>query len=1455
MASPDRLEIISPNGDIRFYDLDPTRGVTNIGRHPDNDVIIDSPSVGLFHAVLHHQQRPYQLIVLGEAAGSARTLNSYDALNLDGYSLLLLAGDAEGAAPPPASLALTVAPPVALAVAAGEETRAPAAVGPVLGGLLATRQDEVVMAEFSAREFTVDVDQPVTCTVKVTNGGDIVATFQVSVQGLDDRWVSVSPPEHNLNERQPGVFTITIVPPRAPSSRAGAHPFGLVVSSPNYPGRVSQIPATLTINPYYEFGISDLSPKQQNIPYGKRLGRADFSLSNTGNSELKLQAQALDDARACQFEFQTEPSAAPQARQVEIALQPEETRPVGLLIAPLKRIFFGLQGRAHAYSVQVAPLNAAVSPRTVLGQAQSLPLIGPLHVAVLLILLAILGIFLFRPRISSFSAVPAQVMSSEITAGKKVTLSWNVSWLSSASIDQGVGQVKSGTSGNVTVAPVKTTTYRLSATNLISALIPAFAATREQTVIVDPVQPIVRLSVDKDHVLEGDTVTLSWEVLNASEVVLKTNGTPETLPPEQYVGRREVTPKGETTYSIEARNLYTTGTGIVQTRVVNATQPTPTPLPPPVIQLFNVPPGPVTAGDTVTLEWSVIGVDKVTIQPLGDFPPVGKTIDKPSKTTTYQLVASNGQQEVRSLHELVVNPPPTATPVPGVPKIDVLTTSPSQVALGSPDMSNVQLTWAVSGDFTDIQLSGATIGRVTGLPARGTRTVSAGTKDTDFVLTVQNGPLTASQTATVKVVVPVPVISSLSPASTVAGGNSNLSVTVNGANFVSGAAVRWVGEDQPTVFVNNTQLTAIIPPSAFAATGRFAVTVFNPADSGGGTSNAVSFVVHNPVPVLTDLSVYSVTVGASQDLALGLVGSGFVPDSKVLWSGVALQTTYNDQNDLTADVPVADLSSAGNYIVSVINSNGGSSSGKTFTVANPAPTIATFTPGSTPVQPVSPFSDVTVDILGTGFLNNSVISWNGAIISGARIQYSLGTPQDLKVSVPGSYFQTVGPVNVSVINPAPGGGPSAPPPVRFKVIPINTTLTLAASSIIGLTGQPINFVASVGPTGLTPSPTGKVTFWSGATRLNQATVGTGATAALTWSFPASTVNITSTYSGDNIYNASTSPLVAISIQKAQATVTAIQSTPSVYGQAVQFTAALGAAYPGTTSPVGPCGGEVQFFLNGSPFGAPVSVPSPSCPSSVSTPPNTTLTVAGPNNITAQYFQNGGSTSDVNFVDSLVSNPAMPHMVNRATPSMTLTDNRPGSFDYGTLLSLTAALTSPVGAPTAGTVAFTATPQGGSPIALGSVPIAGGAATLTPANIFDAGTTTFQAAFTSGDNNFNSASAQELHVINKIAPQAYFICGRGLSGTVAFFGWVIPPASLPVPTGTMSFTVQNLVTNSVEVVRPPLDATGRTPNPYSTSTFTDTSKITTQYVPATPSNYSGIPAINIGPPDPTYCIVY
>ena len=104
--------------------------------------------------------------------------------------------------------------------------------------------DDYITTEISQREWIVDCGQTATATVTIGNGGDLVATFVVQVDGLDPSWVELNPPSVNLFEGEQAQVTISITPPRHSSSRAGTRYLSILVSSPNYPGRATTLGAT-----------------------------------------------------------------------------------------------------------------------------------------------------------------------------------------------------------------------------------------------------------------------------------------------------------------------------------------------------------------------------------------------------------------------------------------------------------------------------------------------------------------------------------------------------------------------------------------------------------------------------------------------------------------------------------------------------------------------------------------------------------------------------------------------------------------------------------------------------------------------------------------------------------------------------------------------------------------------------------------------------------------------------------------------------------------------------------------------------------------------------------------------------------------------------------------------------------------------------------------------------------
>jgi len=144
--------------------------------------------------------------------------------------------------------------------------------------------------------------------------------------------------------------------------------------------------------------------------------------------------------------------------------------------------------------------------------------------------------------------------------------------------------------------------------------------------------------------------------------------------------------------------------------------------------------------------------------------------------------------------------------------------------------------------------------------------------------------------------------------------------------------VRWNGAARTTTVVSATQLTAAISATDVATAGTASVTVLNPTP-GGGTSNAQTFTVLNPVPTITSLSPASATVGGL-DFTLTVTGTNFVPSSVVRWNGAARATTYVSATQLRATIPATDLLTAGTAQVTVFNPppGGGTSNSVGFAV-------------------------------------------------------------------------------------------------------------------------------------------------------------------------------------------------------------------------------------------------------------------------------------------------------------------------------------------------------------------------------------------------------------------------------------------------------------------------------------------------------------------------------------------
>jgi uncharacterized cupredoxin-like copper-binding protein len=125
-----------------------------------------------------------------------------------------------------------------------------------------------------------------------------------------------------------------------------------------------------------------------------------------------------------------------------------------------------------------------------------------------------------------------------IAEGEETTLSWQVTNATSVSINHGIGE--RGLSGSTRVAPLTTTTYRLTASG------PGGTA-REDLTIAVLAPPVVVFNATPAAIVRGQTATLTWTVEGATLVVIEPG-----IGTQPQSGAATVAPEVTTTYLLTA---------------------------------------------------------------------------------------------------------------------------------------------------------------------------------------------------------------------------------------------------------------------------------------------------------------------------------------------------------------------------------------------------------------------------------------------------------------------------------------------------------------------------------------------------------------------------------------------------------------------------------------------------------------------------------------------------------------------------------------------------------------------------------------------------------------------------------------------------------------------------------------------------------------------------------------
>lgn len=743
----------TPNQKMEIHEINPEKGIINIGSHPENDIVVQDAKVMPFHMMVDLRQQPYLIVSLNPDAdiqidgvplmeNETSEVMDLSQVSFCGYSMnMTLKSGGNGG-----GKISIISPEFGDESISTPADFKPSSVPTFPTGLLRNEtipdisqidyvpSSDVILVEIHEQKQIINVEQTAIFPLTIINGGAIVASFDVQVEGVPQEWIKITPERVNLNESGRGRVEIHITPPRNPDSRAGDYSLLIKVASSNYPGQLGGARVDLTVNPYYEFAVGNLNPRYKSVSWRKNSAIAHYPIVNQGNSTTNYLVMAQDDENGCKFEFQNQDEVF-LAKQAELPVRPGEELNVPVRIMPVRRSLVRLRSRQYQYNVTTQSMNEASASRTVSGTFVSRPLFGLFSILMAIILLLLSAFFILRPRIMDFN-----VVEDVIALGDPAVLNWKVSPFTTNLRIEGVNEEISGSQNQVEVVPTKTAaTYTLVAGNWLSRML-RMEDIRSKPITVLAIPPSPEIStffVDKNRIFEGDDITIKWSVSDAEQAFLTVDGVRSSLSPEEFNNERTVTLRNDSIIVLEAKN--DSGSQF-QSEFIHAQQPTI------VIEEFSLSETTITKGDPVTIIWKVsgVGVENVKIAPFEEvYPLEGELTFFPEASMEFVLTVKNRDlEQIRLLPIGVMEP--GAEPQP--PTVEFFKVAPEEIVGSGP----VEFSWSVSGVHDRIEVSSINGVVLDGLPAQGFRSFNV-SNTTSYVLTAYNKDLSSAAILEVKV--------------------------------------------------------------------------------------------------------------------------------------------------------------------------------------------------------------------------------------------------------------------------------------------------------------------------------------------------------------------------------------------------------------------------------------------------------------------------------------------------------------------------------------------------------------------------------------------------------------------------------------------------------------------------------------------------------------------------------
>ena len=573
-----------------------------------------------------------------------------------------------------------------------------------------------------------------------------------------------------------------------------------------------------------------------------------------------------------------------------------------------------------------------------------------------------------------------------------------------------------------------------------------------------------------------------------------------------------------------------------------------------------------------------------------------------------------------------------------------------------------------------------------------------------------------------------------------------------------------------------TVVTSSASPSSYGQAVMFTATVSNKSSSGAGTpTGAVQFYIDgkaygNSVPVVA--------------------GSGNTSTASILVADLAVD---GSPHTVSADYVNTD----GNYVDSPSNQiNQSVSPDVTATVVTSSATPSSYGQSVMFTATVSNKSSS-----GAGTPTGSIQFYIDGKAYGNSVPVVAGSGNTSTASIPDADLAVGGSphtVSADYVNTDGNYVNSPSNQINQSVSPDVTATVVTSSATPSSYGQSVMFAATVNNKSSSGAgtPTGSIQFYiDGKAYGNSVPVVAGSGNTSTASIPdadlavgGSPHSVSADYvNTDGNYVNSPSNQITQSIT-ADATATKLTSSPnpSLPDQSVTLSATVSnTSSTGTGAPTG----EVQFYVDGAPYGQPVPVVAGSANSSMVSIPDAALAVNGsPHAIFADF-----TNTDGNYADS-TSNQINQNVGADAT-STTVTSGAGPSF-YGQSVTFLATVSNVssggMGAPTGSVQFYIDGASYLSPVPLMAASGNTSTATISDAALVPGGPHTVYAVFTNTDGNYVSSQSNQINqnvIADATATTLTSSSGTSLPGqSVRFLATVTNTSTSGAPTGSVQFYV-------------------------------------------------------------------